>query len=161
MIGDSSLGRGWEFSSSLPRPDWVWGPPSLLSSGYQGALSLRVKQSGHEGDNARPSSVEVRNAWSYTSTPQYAFMAWWSVKKSTGTTLPLPYLTIHPSIHTHTHTHRKVLNMHITRQPCLRSISNWRYALDHLCITIKHMHFSVHPIMRSNSRIASFKQIVR
>jgi hypothetical protein len=24
--------------------------------------------------------AEVKNAWSYTSTPQYAFMAWWSVK---------------------------------------------------------------------------------
>jgi hypothetical protein len=31
-----------------------------------------------------------KNAWSYTSTPQYFFMAWCSVKKSTGTTLPLP-----------------------------------------------------------------------
>jgi hypothetical protein len=30
MIGGSSLGRGWEFFSSLPVP------PSLLSSGYQG-----------------------------------------------------------------------------------------------------------------------------
>jgi len=25
--------------------------------------------------------------WSYTLTPQYAFMAWCSVKKSTGTTI--------------------------------------------------------------------------
>jgi hypothetical protein len=30
-----------------------------------------------------------KNAWSYTSTPQYAFMAWCSVRKSTETTLPL------------------------------------------------------------------------
>jgi hypothetical protein len=36
-----------------------------------------------------PSSAEVKNAWSYTSTPQYAFMAC-SIKKSTRTTLPLP-----------------------------------------------------------------------
>jgi hypothetical protein len=28
-----------------------------------------------------------KNAWSYTSTPQYGFIAWCSVKKSTGTTL--------------------------------------------------------------------------
>jgi hypothetical protein len=28
--------------------------------------------------------------WSCTSTPQYAFMAWCSVRGSTGTTLPLP-----------------------------------------------------------------------
>jgi len=26
--------RGWEFFSSLPRPDQPWGQPSLLSSGY-------------------------------------------------------------------------------------------------------------------------------
>jgi len=28
-----------------------------------------------------------KNACSYTSTPQYVFMAWFSVKKSTGTNL--------------------------------------------------------------------------
>jgi hypothetical protein len=29
--------RGWEFFfSSPPRPEQLWGPPSLLSSGYQG-----------------------------------------------------------------------------------------------------------------------------
>jgi hypothetical protein len=27
-------GGGWEFFSSLPRPEWLWGPPSLLSNGY-------------------------------------------------------------------------------------------------------------------------------
>jgi hypothetical protein len=29
------------------------------------------------------SSAEVKNAWSYTSTPQYAFMVWCSVTKKT------------------------------------------------------------------------------
>jgi len=29
-----------------------------------------------------PSGAEVQSAWSYTSTPQYAFMAWCSVKKA-------------------------------------------------------------------------------
>jgi hypothetical protein len=33
-----------------------------------------------------------KNAWNYTSTPQYAFMAWCSVIKGTGATLPF-YLT--------------------------------------------------------------------
>jgi hypothetical protein len=32
----SILGGGWEFFSSTPRPDWLWGPPSLLSNGYWG-----------------------------------------------------------------------------------------------------------------------------
>jgi hypothetical protein len=32
-----------------------------------------------------------KNAWSYTSTPQYAFIAWCLVKKSPGTTLPFTF----------------------------------------------------------------------
>jgi len=34
----------------------------------QGALSLGVKRPGREADNSPPSSAEVKNAWSYTST---------------------------------------------------------------------------------------------
>jgi hypothetical protein len=37
---------------------------------------------GREADSSSPSSAEVKNACSYTSTPQYAFVAWCSVKKS-------------------------------------------------------------------------------
>jgi hypothetical protein len=33
-----------------------------------------------EADHEPPSSVEVKNAWSYTSTSQHAIMAWCSVK---------------------------------------------------------------------------------
>jgi hypothetical protein len=36
MIGGSSPGRGLEFLPSSPCPDRLWGPPSLLSNGYQG-----------------------------------------------------------------------------------------------------------------------------
>jgi hypothetical protein len=71
----SSPGRGWEFFSSPPRPDRLWGPPSL-----PGALSLGVKRLESEADHSTSSSAEDKNAWSYTSTPQYAFMAWCSVK---------------------------------------------------------------------------------
>jgi hypothetical protein len=35
-----------------------------------------VKLPGHEADHSPPSSAEVKNAWSYTSTHQYVFMAW-------------------------------------------------------------------------------------
>jgi hypothetical protein len=35
--------QSWEFFSSPPRPDRFWSTPSLLSNGYQGALSLGGK----------------------------------------------------------------------------------------------------------------------
>jgi hypothetical protein len=44
MMGGSSLGRGWEFFSSLPCPDRLWGPPSLLW--VPEVLSLGVKRPG-------------------------------------------------------------------------------------------------------------------
>jgi hypothetical protein len=47
-----------------------------------GAVSLGVKLPGREADNSPSSSAEVTNAWSYTSTPQYVFIAWCFVKHS-------------------------------------------------------------------------------
>jgi hypothetical protein len=41
-----------------------------------GVLSLEENRPGCEADHSPPSSVEVKNAWSYTSTPQYVFMLW-------------------------------------------------------------------------------------
>jgi hypothetical protein len=58
-------------------PDRLWGPPSLLSNAYR---RLGVKRPGREADHSSPSSVDVKNAWRYASTPQYAFMAWCCVK---------------------------------------------------------------------------------
>jgi hypothetical protein len=43
-------------------------------------VRLRVKRPGREADHSPPSSTEVKNAWSYTSSPQYVFMAWCLVK---------------------------------------------------------------------------------
>jgi hypothetical protein len=42
-----------------------------------GALSMGVKRLGREADHSPPRS---KNDWSYTSTPQYAFMAWCLLK---------------------------------------------------------------------------------
>jgi hypothetical protein len=50
-----------------------------------GAVSLRVKRPGRESVHSSPSSAEVKNAWSHTSTPQYTFIAWRLL--STGKTL--------------------------------------------------------------------------
>jgi hypothetical protein len=38
MIWSSSLCRSWEFFTSPPCPDLLWGPSSLLSDGYQGSF---------------------------------------------------------------------------------------------------------------------------
>jgi len=45
-----------------------------------GAPSSGVKLPGHEVDDSLPSSAEVKNVWSYTSTPPYVFTAWCLVK---------------------------------------------------------------------------------
>jgi hypothetical protein len=45
-----------------------------------GILSLGVKRPRREADHSPPSSAEVKNAWSYTSTPPYVFIAWCLVK---------------------------------------------------------------------------------
>jgi hypothetical protein len=44
------------------------------------ALSLGVRRQEREADHWRPPSAEVKNAWIYTSNPQYACMAECSVK---------------------------------------------------------------------------------
>jgi len=44
-------------------------------------LVLGVKGLGREADNAPSSSAEVKNAWSYTYTTQYLFIAWCLIKQ--------------------------------------------------------------------------------
>jgi hypothetical protein len=65
------------------------GPTQPPIQSVLGALSLGVKRPGHVADHTPLSSAEFKNAWSYTSTPQYSLMARCSVFKSTGTTLPV------------------------------------------------------------------------
>jgi hypothetical protein len=57
------------FLSSPPRSDRLWDPPSLLSNGYRGAPSPKVKLPGREADNSPPSNAEVKNKWSFNATP--------------------------------------------------------------------------------------------
>jgi hypothetical protein len=51
-----------------------------MGTRYQGAFSLGIKRPGFEADHSPPSSAAFKNALCYTSTPQYAFKAWCSVK---------------------------------------------------------------------------------
>jgi hypothetical protein len=51
-----------------PRPDRFWGTLSLLSKGYR-RIYPGVKRPVREGNYSPPSSDEVKNAWSYTSSP--------------------------------------------------------------------------------------------
>jgi hypothetical protein len=57
--------RGVRFSSP-PWPDRLWGSPMLW---VPGVISLGLKRLGREANHSPPSSAEVENAWSYTSTP--------------------------------------------------------------------------------------------
>jgi len=34
------------------------------------------KVAGREANHSLPSSAEIKNAWRYTSTPQYVILAW-------------------------------------------------------------------------------------
>jgi hypothetical protein len=49
-------------------------PPNLLSIGYQELFP------GSEADYSHASSAEVKDVQSFTSTPQYPFVSWCSVK---------------------------------------------------------------------------------
>jgi hypothetical protein len=44
------------------------GPTQPPIQGLTGALSLGVKRPGLQVDHSPPSSAEIKNAWSYTST---------------------------------------------------------------------------------------------
>jgi hypothetical protein len=53
-------------------PHELWDPSGLLFSGYHRLFPL-VKWPVHYNDHSPPSSVKLKNKWSYTSTFPYAF----------------------------------------------------------------------------------------
>jgi hypothetical protein len=76
----SSPGRGWKFFLFPTESGPALGPTKPPIQWVLGAVFLGVKLLGHEADHSCPSNAEVKNAWSYTSTPPYAFMAWCPVR---------------------------------------------------------------------------------
>jgi hypothetical protein len=76
----SASRRSWEFFFFTTASRTALGPTQPPIQWVPGALSLGVKRPVREADHSPPSSAEVKNAWSYTSTPQYVFMAWCLVK---------------------------------------------------------------------------------
>jgi hypothetical protein len=47
----------------------------------QGVSFTEGKVEGHEADHSPPSRAEIKNAWSYTSTPSYVSMMWYLIKQ--------------------------------------------------------------------------------
>jgi hypothetical protein len=45
------------------------------------SFTPEIKRPGREADHSPPSGSEVKDAWSYTSTPQYAFIEWCLIKQ--------------------------------------------------------------------------------
>jgi hypothetical protein len=70
---DSRRGLGIYLFTTASRA--ALGPTQLPVQLVPRAPSLGVKRPGREADDSPPSNAEVKNVWSYISTPQYVFMA--------------------------------------------------------------------------------------
>jgi hypothetical protein len=64
---ESREGLGIFLLTTASRP--VLGPTGSPTQRVSEALPLWVKRPGREADHSPPSSVEVKNAWNYTTTP--------------------------------------------------------------------------------------------
>jgi hypothetical protein len=80
MIGGSSPTKGWEFFSSPPRPDRLCGPTSLLFNVYQGLFPWGQSGRGVELTTHLHLVPRSRIRRTIPPFPQYAFMAWCSLK---------------------------------------------------------------------------------
>jgi hypothetical protein len=84
--------QGWDcFWAATSRSGLQSTPPT--TQWVPRDLYLGIKRPGCEGDHSPPSTAEVKDALSYTSTPSYCFHGVF-LTLATGTTLHLPVRTI-------------------------------------------------------------------
>jgi hypothetical protein len=86
-------GIGKRFLASPQRPDRLWASPSLLSNWNRGDLSPGVKQQRNKADHSTLSSIEVKNGVAIAPLPVRLHGLGLN-ELSTGTTLPLPFITL-------------------------------------------------------------------
>jgi len=75
---DSVPDRDTRFLSLPRRPDRLWGSP-------------RIRRPEHKAEDSPPYISEVRNEWSYTSTPPCVFMLW--IRKTSPSFIVTNYVT--------------------------------------------------------------------
>jgi hypothetical protein len=87
IVNRLRAGRPWFFPrkgqrmflfTTAPRP--ALGQTQPPNQNVKGALSLKVKRPGREADHSPVVNADIKNAWSYFSTPPYVFMSWYLVK---------------------------------------------------------------------------------
>jgi hypothetical protein len=66
-VFESRQGIGIFLLTTVSRP--ALGPTQSPIHWVPGALSLGIKRPGCEADHSPPSSAELKNSWSYISTP--------------------------------------------------------------------------------------------
>jgi hypothetical protein len=70
------------------------GPTQPPAEWVLGILSPGVKRPERESDHSHLSRADVKNARSYTCTPQYVFMAWYLVKHRDNFTFALLIINV-------------------------------------------------------------------
>jgi hypothetical protein len=77
-------------SEIIRLPDFFFSYMGFLSNDTEDSF-WGVKRPGREADHSPQPSAEVKNAWSYISTPEYVFMAWYLIKHKDDFIFALPF----------------------------------------------------------------------